>query len=569
MPRRGATDRGRRPRRGEPRVRALPGDAARVPAPLHRDDRPVGARRTATAIYAALILAWTTLPLDPREVHELGLERLRGDPGGARRDRRPPRVRERGRGDRRRIRRAERTPPAPATSCWRSLANRSSGAGTPPARSSGACRTTTATSARSRSSASRTRRSASTTRRPRTDRAAARTTSTRPTCPAGRCTTSRASRITRRTPAIISSSRSSRRSPTGPRCGGSAASSRAARSRKGGACTASAWPTRWACTWTTGNGWACSKRRACAPRASSPTRGSTRSGGRASSAIDSMEAIGTPHVDAVIEIDRYIAIPAQALSYMIGMIEIERARRTADRARGRGVLAPRLPRPAARARSAAAPGAPPRAGLSAAAVEPARRGLHSPHHPSAQQRRCSVLNVDIRFSPSFAMANVKLAQGDSVAGGGRRDDRHDRRRRDRDEGAGRTARRPEAIGARRRELLHQHVHARARAGRGHRRRRRFPATSSTCRSRRTARRSWCSRARGSRARRASTVDTKWGGAKTFFSGEGLFMLRCSGGRRHARGELRRDLRDGPAAPASPTRSTRATSSRSRRASATR
>ena len=25
-----------------------------------------------------------------------------------------------------------------------------------------------------------------------------------------------------------------------------------------------------------------------------------------------------------------------------------------------------------------------------------------------------------------------------------------------------------------------------------------------------------------------TVDTKWGGAKTFFSGEGLFMLHCSG-----------------------------------------
>ena len=29
-------------------------------------------------IYAALILAWTTLPLDPREVHELGLERYAG-----------------------------------------------------------------------------------------------------------------------------------------------------------------------------------------------------------------------------------------------------------------------------------------------------------------------------------------------------------------------------------------------------------------------------------------------------------------------------------------------------------
>lgn len=49
-------------------------------------------------------------------------------------------------------------------------------------------------------------------------------------------------------------------------------------------------------------------------------------------AVETMEAIGVPHVDAVIEIDRYIAIPAQALSYMIGMIEIERARQvTAER----------------------------------------------------------------------------------------------------------------------------------------------------------------------------------------------------------------------------------------------
>ena len=40
--------------------------------------------------------------------------------------------------------------------------------------------------------------------------------------------------------------------------------------------------------------------------------------------------------------------------------------------------------------------------------------------------------------------------------------------------------------------------------------------------------SWCSPVPGSRARPTVDVDTKWGGAKTFFSGEGLFLLRCSG-----------------------------------------
>jgi uncharacterized protein (DUF885 family) len=43
-------------------------------------------------------------------------------------------------------------------------------------------------------------------------------------------------------------------------------------------------------------------------------------------AIAKLEEGGQTHTDSVIEVDRYIAMPAQALCYMIGMIEIEEAR---------------------------------------------------------------------------------------------------------------------------------------------------------------------------------------------------------------------------------------------------
>jgi uncharacterized protein (DUF885 family) len=51
-------------------------------------------------------------------------------------------------------------------------------------------------------------------------------------------------------------------------------------------------------------------------------------------AIAKLEDAGLPPIDAAIEIDRYIAMPAQALSYMVGMIEIENARRSAERRDG-------------------------------------------------------------------------------------------------------------------------------------------------------------------------------------------------------------------------------------------
>ena len=53
-------------------------------------------------------------------------------------------------------------------------------------------------------------------------------------------------------------------------------------------------------------------------------------------AIALLEEVGVPHVDAVIETDRYITMPGQALSYKIGQFEIERQRAEAERREGAG-----------------------------------------------------------------------------------------------------------------------------------------------------------------------------------------------------------------------------------------
>ena len=324
-------------------------------------------------LYAASILAWTTLPLDPHDVHELGLERYAGIQEERARDRRSrsgtraPPTRSR------RIRRAGRTRRPPARRCWRWRASRSSGAGRPPARSSDACRTPTATSGRSRSSGSRTRRSASTTRRPRTDRGAARTTSTPRTCqdrplhhiasltyheanpgPSLPALDRAGAPRPARAPAV-------RRHPRQQRVRGRVGSVQRAPRRGDGPVPGRLGAARHA----RGAGDA---RRAVGHRHGDPRAGMVARAARSTRWRRSARRTSTRSI----EVDRYIAIPGQAL-VVHDRHDRDRARPGGrDRARGRGVLAPRLPRPVARARPAAAPGAATRARLDRSTVPAGR-----------------------------------------------------------------------------------------------------------------------------------------------------------------------------------------------------
>jgi uncharacterized protein (DUF885 family) len=46
------------------------------------------------------------------------------------------------------------------------------------------------------------------------------------------------------------------------------------------------------------------------------------------------ETTGQPHLNAVVEIDRYIVWPGQALGYMIGRLEIQKLRQKAEQELG-------------------------------------------------------------------------------------------------------------------------------------------------------------------------------------------------------------------------------------------
>ena len=245
------------------------------------------------AMYAAEILSWTSLPLDPREVHELGERALRRDPGGAARA--SPRTLGYASPARRspRTRRAAPTPPRrpeALVALAEDQVRRSWDAAAP-------CfgRLPSANCEVRAVEAFREADMPMAFYNPPTEDGSRPgvyyINTLRPAEP--RAALDRERHLPRGEPRAPLPDRA-RAGDAGPAAAPAVRrrSSRAARSAKAGACTRSASPTRWASTSTTGSASACSRTRPCAPAASSPTPASTRWAGTARRPIAKLQEGG-------------------------------------------------------------------------------------------------------------------------------------------------------------------------------------------------------------------------------------------------------------------------------------
>jgi hypothetical protein len=226
--------------------------------------------------YRSEVLGWTTLPLEPDVVHQLGREQLQ-----QLQEQRMALARRLGHADPAEAVATHQGRPggwSPGRRSWRVPAIRSPAPGRRcPAGLAGSLDAT----ARSRRSTWPMRTTLASTTLPGPPSGPAPTSST----PGHR---DRPMRLpppasTKPTPAIICKSPWNWRHQAATRCVATPRSYRARPTSRAGGCTANSSPTRWGCTPTTWNAWACSTSRRCAPPGWWSTPASTPWDGRASS----------------------------------------------------------------------------------------------------------------------------------------------------------------------------------------------------------------------------------------------------------------------------------------------
>ena len=284
-------------------------------------------------LYRTQIRAWTSLDMDAGELHRHRAGRAGGHRGRAARDRPRPRLRRRHEG---RAGGPANAGPAPSHLPIDELLDRARGqieralAAAPGLLRTAAPRPA-ARFGRSSRTRKRTRPPPTTTRRRSTAAGPASTTSTPTTCPAAATSAWPARASTRRCQATTSRSRSRPSIRASTPSGGWARAWRAWPTSRVGASTPSAWPTRWACTSTRPSGSGCWTGRRTERHDWSSIPAFTPSGGRASGRWHSSCDAGLSDTDAAIETDRYICLPAQALTYKVGQREIERLRARGSR----------------------------------------------------------------------------------------------------------------------------------------------------------------------------------------------------------------------------------------------
>ena len=256
----------------------------RVPATPAARSRASGPRPTATQLYRTAIRSWTTLDLDPEEVHQIGLDELEHDRGGAPRDRPGGRLRRRHGGLPGVARRRPGQHPEDRRTSSSSAPPRTSSARWPIAPRyfgvlpAGRLRGPRGRGVQGEGRAVRLLLPAGRRRLARR----ASTTPTATTCRAASTPSSPRRPTTRRRPATTSRSPSRWRTRTSTRSAGSARGWSAAPTSRAGACTASGSPTRWGCSATRPSASGCSTRRPGGRPGSSSTPGCTRCAGSAS-----------------------------------------------------------------------------------------------------------------------------------------------------------------------------------------------------------------------------------------------------------------------------------------------